>query len=253
MSIPSSVTQTPRFSFARLAALGLAAVGAAALTLGALHATSGVAAEAAVAIPAPAVDATANDTGAQTAVFAGGCFWGVQGVFQRVAGVTQAVSGYAGGNQGTAHYEMVGTGLTGHAESVKITYDPKKVSYATLLQIFFSVAHDPTQLNHQYPDTGPQYRSAIFFTSPAQQQTAQSYIAQLDAAKAYPSKIVTQVVPLPAFFAAEDYHQDYLTLHPESGYISHFDLPKIAALQKTFPQQFRAEPVLVMARTQASR
>jgi peptide-methionine (S)-S-oxide reductase len=253
MSTPSSGTQTPRPSFARLAVLGLAAVGAAALTLGALHATSGVAAEAAVAIPAPAIDATASDTGPQTAVFAGGCFWGVQGVFQRVTGVTQAVSGYAGGNQATAHYEMVGSGLTGHAESVKVTYDPKKVSYATLLQIFFSVAHDPTQLNHQYPDTGPQYRSAIFFTSPAQQQTAQSYIAQLDAAKAYPSKIVTQVVPLPAFFAAEDYHQDYLTLHPESGYISHFDLPKIAALQKTFPQQYRAEPVLVMARAQASR
>jgi peptide-methionine (S)-S-oxide reductase len=206
-----------------------------------------------VKIPPPAVDDTSSDTGMQTAVFAGGCFWGVQGVFQRVNGVVQAVSGYAGGNSVTAHYEMVGSGLTGHAESVKITYDPKKVSYGTLLQIFFSVAHDPTQLNHQYPDNGPQYRSAIFFTTPAQRQTAEHYIAQLDAAKVYPGKIVTEVVALPAFYAAEDYHQDYLTLHPESGYISHFDLPKIANLKGLFPQQYRAEPALVMAKAQAAR
>jgi peptide-methionine (S)-S-oxide reductase len=252
------ITTTPspsrrhRSSFARLAAKGLAWVGAAAVAFGALHATLGVAAEAAVKIPAPAVDDTANATGLQTAVFAGGCFWGVQGVFQRVNGVVQAVSGYAGGGKTTAHYEMVGTGLTGHAESVKITYDPKKVSYGALLQIYFSVAHDPTQLNRQDPDSGTQYRSAIFYTDAAQKQTADRYIAQLDAAKVYPSKIVTQVVPLPEFFAAEGYHQDYLTLHPESGYISHFDLPKIAYLQKLFPQQYRAEPALVMARAQAA-
>ena len=176
----------------------------------------------------------------------------MQGVFQRVNGVVQAVSGYAGGKKDTAHYEMVGTGLTGHAESVQVTYDPKKVSYATLLQIYFSVAHDPTQLNHQDPDSGPQYRSEIFTTTDAQKQTAERYIAQLDAAKVYPAKIVTKVEPLPAFYPAEGYHQDYLTLHPESGYISHFDLPKIAYLKSLFPQQYRAEPALVTARAQAS-
>jgi peptide-methionine (S)-S-oxide reductase len=239
-------------SFARLAATALAWAGAAALALGALHATSGLAAEAAVRIPAPAIDDTVGAGELQTAVFAGGCFWGVQGVFQRVGGVVQAVSGYAGGKKETAHYEMVGTGLTGHAESVKITYDPKKVSFATLLQIYFSVAHDPTQLNYQGPDHGTQYRSAIFYTNDAQKQTAERYIAQLDAAKVYPGKIVTQVVPLTEFFAAEGYHQDYLTLHPESGYIAHFDLPKIASLKSLFPQQYRAEPTLVTARAQAA-
>jgi peptide-methionine (S)-S-oxide reductase len=223
-------------------------VGALALAAGALHLTSTAAAESAVKIPAPAVDDTASAGGLQTAVFAGGCFWGVQGVFQRVNGVLQAVSGYAGGKKETAMYEMVGTGLTGHAESVKITYDPKKVSYGTLLQIYFSVAHDPTQLNRQDPDSGPQYRSAIFYADAAQKQTAERYIAQLDAAKAYPKKIVTQVVPLTEFYAAEGYHQDYLTLHPESGYIARFDLPKIANLKAMFPQQFRAEPALVTAR-----
>jgi peptide-methionine (S)-S-oxide reductase len=252
MTTTSSISKRQRFSFARLATTGLAWAGAAALALGALHGTSGLAAEAAVKIPAPAIDDTANAANLQTAVFAGGCFWGVQGVFQRVHGVVQAVSGYAGGKKETAHYEMVGTGLTGHAESVKITYDPKKVSYATLLQIYFSVAHDPTQLNQQYPDRGPQYRSAIFYTDAAQKQTAERYIAQLDAAKVYPIKIVTQVVALPEFFAAEGYHQDYLTLHPESGYIAHFDLPKIEYLKTLFPQQYRAEPALVTARAQAA-
>jgi peptide-methionine (S)-S-oxide reductase len=251
MSTLTSSSSGRRLTFSRLTTTALAWI--VAVALGALHTTSGVAAESAVKIPPPAVDDTSSDTGMQTAVFAGGCFWGVQGVFQRVNGVVQAVSGYAGGNSVTAHYEMVGSGLTGHAESVKITYDPKKVSYGTLLQIFFSVAHDPTQLNHQYPDNGPQYRSAIFFTTPAQRQTAEHYIAQLDAAKVYPGKIVTEVVALPAFYAAEDYHQDYLTLHPESGYISHFDLPKIANLKGLFPQQYRAEPALVMAKAQAAR
>ena len=174
-------------------------------------------------------------------------------MFQRVNGVIQAVSGYSGGAKETAHYEMVGSGLTGHAESVKITYDPKKVSYGTLLQIYFSVAHDPTQLNRQDPDVGTQYRSAVFYADAAQKETTEKYIAQLDAAKAYPKKIVTQVVPLTAFYAAEDYHQDYLTLHPDQGYIARFDLPKIANLKAMFPQQFRAEPALVMARAGAAK
>ncbi|HWK84318.1 MAG TPA: peptide-methionine (S)-S-oxide reductase MsrA [Caldimonas sp.] len=228
---------------------------AAALALGAsaLQLTNSAAAEAPVKIPAAAADETASASGTQTAVFAGGCFWGVQGVFQRVNGVVQAVSGYAGGKKETAHYEMVGTGLTGHAESVKITYDPKKVSYATLLQIYFSVVHDPTELNRQGPDSGTQYRSAVFYADAAQKQTAERYIAQLDAAKVFPSKIVTQVVPLTEFYAAEGYHQDYLTLHPESGYIARFDLPKVASLKSLFPQQYRAEPALVTARAQASK
>ena len=179
------------------------------------------------------------------AVFAGGCFWGVQGVFQRVHGVSQAVSGYSGGDEKSAVYELVGSGLTGHAESVKITYDPKQVSYGTLLQIFFSVAHDPTQLNRQGPDSGTQYRSAVFYADAAQKETAEKYIAQLDAAKSYPKKIVTQVVPLVAFYPAEAYHQDYLTLHPNSPYIVYNDLPKIANLERLFPERYRAEPVLV--------
>ena len=204
--------------------------------------------ESAVKIAPPALDTTTGASGTQTAVFAGGCFWGVQGVFQRVNGVVQAVSGYSGGAEKTAVYELVGTGLTGHAESVKITYDPKKVSYGTLLQIYFSVAHDPTQLNRQEPDSGPQYRSAVFYADPAQKETTEKYIAQLDAAKSYPKKIVTQVVPLAGFYPAEAYHQDYLTLHPDSGYIARFDMPKIANLKAMFPQQYRAEPALVMAR-----
>ena len=234
--------------FQRLATTLAGWAGALALAVGALHLSSTSAAESAFKIPAPAADETASASGTQTAVFAGGCFWGVQGVFQRVNGVVQAVSGYSGGKQATAQYEMVGTGLTGHAEAVKITYDPKKVSYGTLLQIYFSVAHDPTQLNRQHPDSGPQYRSAVFYGDAAQKQTTEKYIAQLDATKVYPSKIVTQVVPLTEFYSAEAYHQDYLTLHPESGYIARFDLPKIANLKAMFPQQFRAEPALVMAR-----
>ncbi|HWH81733.1 MAG TPA: peptide-methionine (S)-S-oxide reductase MsrA [Burkholderiaceae bacterium] len=206
------------------------------------------AAEQAVKIP-PLADAPAEATAArETAVFAGGCFWGVQGVFQHTKGVLNAVSGYAGGSEKTARYEIVGSGLTGHAEAVQVTFDPKQVSYAQLLQIFFSVAHDPTQLNRQGPDRGTQYRSALFTTTPAQKQAAERYIAQLDAAKAYPAKIVTQVGPLVAFYPAEDYHQDYATLHPESGYIATFDLPKIANLKTMFALQYRAEPVLVSRR-----
>lgn len=228
-----------------------ALTGATALAVGIFHVDRGVAAEAAVAVPAPTSDDTGSASGLQTAVFAGGCFWGVQGVFQRVTGVKQAVSGYAGGKEATARYELVGSGLTGHAESVRVTYDPKQVSYGKLLQIYFSVAHDPTQLNRQEPDQGPQYRSAIFYADAAQKKTAERYIAQLDAAKAWPSRIVTQIAPLTGFYAAEDYHQDYLTLHPESGYIRRFDLPKIDHLKRLFPDQYRAEPALVFARNAA--
>jgi len=224
------------------------AAGAALIGAAAFNVPSGVASEAAFKIPAAAVDETGNATGMQTAVFAGGCFWGVQGVFQRVHGVVQAVSGYSGGSKESANYDMVSAGRTTHAEAVQITYDPKKVSYAKLLELYFSVVHDPTQLNRQEPDVGPHYRSAVFFTDAAQQQTVQKYIAQLDAAKAYPKKIVTQVVPLTAFYPAEAYHQDYLTLNPTQPYIARYDLPKIVNLKTMFPQQYRAEPALVTAR-----
>jgi len=241
----------PRRAFAT----GLAALAAAGVLLVAgVPLPSRAAAEAAVKIPALTGDTGSNaNASSETAVFAGGCFWGVQGVFQHTKGVLSAVSGYTGGSATTAHYEVVGSGLTGHAESVQVRFDPKQVSYAQLLQIFFSVAHDPTQLNRQGPDRGTQYRSALFTTDAAQQQTAQRYIAQLDAAKVYPAKMVTQVAPLAAFYPAEDYHQDYATLHPESGYIATFDLPKIAALKSLFAAQYRADPVLVAAGRIAKR
>lgn len=204
------------------------------------------AAEKAVPLPAPAQDVTSTAP-TETAVFAGGCFWGVQGVFQHTRGVLGAVSGYAGGDKATAHYEVVGSGLTGHAESVQVTYDPKQVSYGKLLQIFFSIVHDPTQHNRQGPDTGPQYRSAVFYATPQQKEVAENYIAQLQAAKAFPKPIVTQVAPLNGFYPAEAYHQDYATLHPDSPYIATFDLPKIANLKATMPQLYREKPVLVTA------
>ncbi|ANH70337.1 methionine sulfoxide reductase A [Mitsuaria sp. 7] len=180
----------------------------------------------------------------ETAIFAGGCFWGVQGVFQHVKGVTRVVSGYAGGNAGTAHYEMVGSGLTGHAEAVEITYDPRQVSYGALLQIFFSVAHDPTELNRQGPDTGPQYRSAIFPKDAEQARVAQAYIAQLDAARAYPKSLATKVEADKAFFPAEGYHQDFLERNPRHPYIVINDLPKVDQLRQLFPQRWRATAVL---------
>jgi peptide-methionine (S)-S-oxide reductase len=202
--------------------------------------------EQAVKLPAPAVDATSSAP-SETAVFAGGCFWGVQAVFQHTKGVLNAVSGYAGGEKSTAQYETVGSGLTGHAESVQVTYDPKQVSYGKLLQVFFSVAHDPTQYNRQGPDAGPQYRSAVFYVTPQQKDVAQKYIAQLDAAKVFPKPIVTQVNPLKGFYPAEAYHQDYATLHPESPYIAIYDTPKIAQLKTAMPQVWRDKPVLVSA------
>ena len=176
--------------------------------------------------------------GEETVVFAGGCFWGVQAVFQRIRGVTKAVSGYAGGSAGTARYELVSRGTTGHAESVEVTWDPARVSYAQLLQVFFTVAHDPTELNRQGPDVGTQYRSAIFFTAPAQKTGAQAYIDELAAAKKFPRAIVTQVVPLAGFHRAEDYHQDYFNRHPDEPYIVYNDWPKVDSLRKAFPSLY---------------
>ena len=177
--------------------------------------------------------------GKATAVFAGGCFWGVDAVFKHVKGVENVVSGYAGGSAATAKYMLVGTGTTGHAESVQVTYDPSKVSYTDLLKVFFSVAHDPTQLNRQGPDVGTQYRSAIFYANPEQKTLAERYIAQLTAAKAFPRPIVTQVAPLDKFYAAEDYHQNYLALHPDQPYIVYNDLPKLEALKETYPSWYK--------------
>ncbi|MBR0775722.1 peptide-methionine (S)-S-oxide reductase MsrA [Bradyrhizobium diazoefficiens] len=204
------------------------------------------AAEDAVVIPAPAVDA-APASGTQTAVIAGGCFWGVQGVFQHTAGVVNAVSGYAGGTKATADYETVSSGRTGHAESVEIKYDPQKISYGKILQIYFSVVHDPTQLNRQGPDTGPQYRSAIFTTSDEQKKVAEAYIAQLNAAKVFKKPIVTKVGALEAFYPAEAYHQDYLTLHPNQPYIAYNDIPKVENLKKLFADNYIEKPTLVNA------
>jgi peptide-methionine (S)-S-oxide reductase len=181
----------------------------------------------------------ASTQGEATAIFAGGCFWGVDAVFKHVRGVTNVVSGYSGGSAATAKYMIVGTGATGHAESVKVTYDPSKVDYAELLKVFFSVAHDPTQLNRQGPDVGSQYRSAIFYANGQQKELAERYIAQLDAARAFGKPIVTQVVPLDKFYPAEDYHQNYLALHPEQPYIVYNDLPKLAELKKEFPAWYK--------------
>jgi peptide-methionine (S)-S-oxide reductase len=229
----------------------LAATGAALLATGLLaqswYAPAASAAEASVRIPAPAID-PASTARQEVAVLAGGCFWGVQGVFQHVRGVTSAVSGYAGGQRATAQYETVGSGRTGHAESVRIIYDPRLISYGKLLQVYFSVVQDPTQLNRQGPDTGTQYRSAIFPTSPAQARVAQAYIAQLDAAHIWRAPIVTRIEPGKSFFPAEGYHQDYLALNPDSGYIRVNDLPKVEALRREFPALWRARPVLVRAR-----
>ena len=204
-------------------------------------------AEPGVLIPAAVVDEPSADASTETAVIAGGCFWGGQGVFEHVKGVTKAVSGYAGGVSTTAHYEDVGMGSTGHAESVQITFDPHQITYAQLLQIYFSVAHDPTQLNRQGPDSGTQYRSAIFPTSAAQQKVAAAYIAQLQQSGAYSHPLATTVEDGKAFFPAEAYHQDFLTLNPTYGYIVINDLPKIENLKKLFPDRYRPDPVLVTA------
>jgi len=191
-------------------------------------------------LPAPAFDATpAGIAGIDTAYFAGGCFWGIEGVFEHIKGVKDAVSGYSGGTSASANYEAVSSGNSGHAEAVRVIYDPAQISYAQLLHVFFSVAHDPTQLNRQGPDRGPQYRSALFFNSPEQEETAKRYVAQLTTAKFFPRPIVTQLVKLAAFYPAEEYHQDYMVKNPNQPYIVFHDAPKVAALRKNFASIYR--------------
>lgn len=225
-----------------------AAFGAAALVIGGVAFRSmPSSAEEARAIPAPATDEAPGTANAETAVLAGGCFWGVQGVFQHVKGVISATSGYAGGGKDTAYYEMVGTGSTGHAESVRVVFDPRKVSYGRLLQIYFSVAHDPTELNRQGPDVGTQYRSAIFPVNAEQARVAKAYIDQLNQAGVFDAAIVTRIEPARQFYVAEDYHQDFLTNHPDYPYIVINDLPKIESLKQLFPKDYRSDPVLVAA------
>jgi len=199
------------------------------------------------ALPAPLLDEAPGQAQSEVAVLAGGCFWGVQGVFQHVTGVTQAVSGYAGGSQATAEYETVSSGTTGHAESVQITFDPREISYGHLLQIYFSVAHDPTELNRQGPDVGTQYRSAIFPTTAEQADVAQAYIDQLGQAAIFKAPIVTRIEPDQRFYPAEAYHQDFLTKNPTYPYIVINDLPKVENLKRLQPDVFRANPVLVAA------
>jgi len=227
-----------------LAALTLAGLA----ILGALAAPERVVAEAAVSLPAPAIDNPKAAGAMQVAVLSGGCFWGVQGVFQHVRGVRQVLSGYSGGERSTAQYETVSSGTTGHAESVRISFDPAKVSYGQLLQVFFSVAHDPTQLNRQFPDVGTQYRSAIFYADKSQQRIAEAYIAQLNGAHSFPSPIVTRVDQFKGFYPAEDYHQDFLTRYPTNPYIARFDVPKVENLKRSFPALYTEQPVLAMVR-----
>jgi peptide-methionine (S)-S-oxide reductase len=197
------------------------------------------------AVPAPAVDEPASTASSEVAVIAGGCFWGVQGVYQHVKGVTSAVSGYTGGDKNTAEYERVSMGTTGHAESVKVTFDPRVISYGKILQIFFSVVHNPTELNRQGPDTGTQYRSAIFPANDQQATVAKAYIAQLNQAHAFNTAIVTKIEPDRTFYPAEGYHQDYLFHNPTSPYIAYNDLPKIEDLKRVFPDVYQLKPVLV--------
>ena len=215
---------------------------ATALLLG--SAACSTAAERMVTAPAAAADAALKAGPLQTAVFAGGCFWGIEGVFERIKGVQSVRSGYAGGARASAMYEAVGSGLTGHAEAVEIRYDPSKVSYGTLLRVLFSVAHDPTQLNRQGPDSGSQYRSAIFPQTPEQAQLAKAYIAQLGAARIWPAKIVTTLEPGKPFFAAENYHQNYLRANPAQPYIVYNDIPKVEGLKARFSQLWSDKPAV---------
>lgn len=211
-----------------------------ALLTGLIACSAGFAGTKTVALPSPKLDTTvATAKGDQVAVFAGGCFWGVEAVFEHVKGVKQATSGYAGGSKATANYALVGSGATRHAEAVKVVFDPAKVSYGQLLKVYFSVAHDPTQLNRQGPDTGPQYRSAIFTGDGTQKKIATAYIAQLTAAKTFRAPIVTEVAPLVAFYPAETYHQDFARLHPRHPYIVYHDLPKVANLERLLPALYQ--------------
>ena len=195
------------------------------------------------ALPPPAIDMPSGGPALQTAVFSGGCFWGVQGVFEHVRGVTRAVSGYAGGSVANPDYEQVSTGRTGHAESVQVTYDPAQVSYGKLLQIFMSVALDPTQIDRQGPDFGTQYRSELFVNGPEQERVARAYVSQLDQAHVFNAPIATRIDPAGPFTAAEDYHQDYLERHPDQPYIAINDMPKVRGVQRLFPDNWRAAPV----------
>jgi peptide-methionine (S)-S-oxide reductase len=219
------------------------------LAVGAFWNTPGRSVEAAMVLPAPALDNPRAAGPLQSAVLAGGCFWGVQGVYQYTKGVKRALSGYSGGDKSTADYDKVGTGTTGHAESVQIVFDPKEISYGEILRIYFSVAHDPTQLDRQGPDVGSQYRSAIFYADAQQQRIAEAYIAQLEKTKVFRRKIVTRVDPLKGFYPAEAYHQDFLILNPRYPYIVINDLPKIANLKRLFPEQYRDKPVLTTEKT----
>jgi len=232
-----------RHAFHRLS-LCAAAIGA--LAISTLLVAPSLASEDAVVIAPPALDET-TQAHSETAVFAGGCFWGVQGVFQHVKGVKKAVSGYAGGAADTAQYERVSDGDTGHAESVEVTFDPTQVSYGTLLQIYFSVAHNPTELNRQGPDSGTQYRSAVFPENAEQKKVAQAYIAQLDAAHSFNKPIVTKLETYNGFYPAEDYHQDFLTEHPTYPYIVINDMPKVAQLKQLYPDRYQEKAVLVKA------
>ena len=210
-----------------------------------------VASARAAAVPAPIETASSSAVASgqlETVVFAGGCFWGVQGVFQHVKGVQRAVSGYAGGNASDANYELVSSGTTGHAEAVQVVYDPAQVSYGKLMQVFFSVVHDPTQLNYQGPDHGTQYRSAVFTTTPTQLSATKAYIAQLQKAKTFAAPIATEVSSAKPFYPAESYHQDYLTLNPNAAYIRYYDAPKLAALKSTYPALYNPSPALVAGR-----
>ncbi|MDB4890422.1 MAG: peptide-methionine (S)-S-oxide reductase [Gemmatimonadetes bacterium] len=218
-----------------------AALGITVVVIGAVYLTTAISARRgdAPALPAPTFDAKPAAATSDTAVLAGGCFWGVSEVFKHVKGVSSVVSGYAGGTVNAPTYGVVSTGMTGHAESVQIAYDPSKVSYGTLLKVFFAIAHDPTTLNRQGPDHGTQYRSAIFVRSADQQKIAESYVAQLTTAHAFKDPIVTQIAPLPAFYRAEEYHQDYFTKNRYTPYIVINDAPKVAALEKTMPTLWR--------------
>ncbi len=233
-----------RHAITRSAAI-LGAVALTVLALLAVPLVTGRAEPAPRALPPPAIDVPQDSAGLQTAVFAGGCFWGVQGVFEHVKGVTQAVSGYSGGHVANPGYEQVSSGSTGHAESVRVTYDPTRVSYGRLLQIFFTVALDPTQVDGQGPDWGSQYRSELFVTTPEQERVARAYVAQLDAAHVFGKPIATRIDPAGAFYPAEGYHQDYLMRHPDSGYIAMYDIPKVRNLQALFPQNWQDPPVTV--------
>ena len=232
----------------RMIALSGATLGIAALAVVAvvLPRAPGMAEGAARALPPPTLDVAPAGAGLQTAVFAGGCFWGVQGVFEHVKGVTQAVSGYTGGHVANPGYELVSSGSTGHAESVRVTFDPARVSYGKLLQIFFSVALDPTQVDGQGPDWGKQYRSELFVTSPEQEHVARAYLAQLQAAHVFNRTIATRVDLAGAFYPAEGYHQDYLMRHPDAAYIAMYDIPQVQALQALFPQNWQDPPVTVL-------